>query len=120
MLREDSNSLAIPQKISNCVATSFLSTRLVLLLKNSNEEILDEFLTTVICSSTNKLDVRNTRKKKNNDYVMEKSNEIIACPSSLSIMWNIKSGELANKEIYHYVSNKLFVNNFVNSIASSL
>ena len=44
--------------------------------------------------------MRNTRKKKNNDYVMEKSNEIIACPPSPSIMWNIKSGKLANKEIY--------------------
>ena len=89
------------------------------LLKNSNKELLDEFLT-AICSSTNKLDVRNTRKKKNNDYVTEKSNEVIACSPSPSIMWNVKSGELANKEIYHYVSNKLFVNNFVNSIASSL
>ena len=41
-----------------------------------------------------------TRKKKNNDYVMEKSNEIIACPPLPSIMWNIKSGKLANKENY--------------------
>ena len=100
MLREDRNSLAIPQKISNCVAPLFLSTRFVLLLKNSNEELLDEFLTTAICTSKNKSDVRNISSKRNNDYVTETSNKIVACPPSPSIMWNIKSGKLANKENY--------------------
>ena len=100
MLREDRNSLAIPRKISNRIVTSFLSTRLVLLLKNSNKELLDEFLTTAICSLANKLDAINTGSKRNNDYVTETSNEIVACPPSPSIMWNIKSGKLGNKEIY--------------------
>ena len=108
MVRNDRTSLSTPRKISNRVATAFLSTQLVSILKDRGSGVFDLFLTTAIYSFGNKLDGRTKRNNLNTNSTTL-SNELNgrtltgtdeSMTDETAMDWHLRMGTRACKNTY--------------------